>query len=297
MNILKAFVIAVTVVATTADFVPGHILVCSQHSHCQKYGDSAGRCNDLTGQCVCGVGFTGLQLGTTPSSVYPHCFPNSGGDAARASSMTSIITLTFGTADCSKIPFFENEFRSIVATALEGTSVSIIDIIHTCLDPEDNNSGLYTAIQVEGVINDFTPGSPLMILPRGIQELIDKSTVSSLRLDHQRFENLVELDGAGYSCVNGDGTTLQGWYGSNICKAISCSENYKIEEGSCSLQYSLLSTGSSEELNGGEIAGIVIGVIAFVVLFIVVIFYMCYPKKDTKHIPIDGVDKTIPDKQ
>ena len=289
------FVIVSLFAAVSSDFAPGHIIVCSQHSHCQKYGDSAGRCNDLVGQCTCGVGFTSLQLGLSPSSVYKHCFPSNGGEAARVSPMTAVVTLTFGTADCSKVSRFETEFKSIVATALQGTSITISKIVHTCLNPKNPLDGLYTAIQVEGRINDFTPGKPLMILPAKIQELIDASTVSSIRLYHQRFENLVELDGIQYSCPNPDGSVVRGWHGSNICVAVTCADNYIINDGACLFNFGSVTSSGGETLSGGEIAGISIGVTAFVILFIIMIYFMCNPK-DYGH-KLGSNDKTTPDKQ
>ena len=294
---------------------PSDTRVCSTHLQCRAFGDAGAACTQAHpfGQCECSTGYKNIgitvgDVGLPAGSYNTHfCVEESETDATSlARNIPSFVTVTFPDALCSNIPAASGALQRAVEEIFTPHTVAIT---YTCHQNDGfdlslglNQNGL-RGVNAAIRINTFTVGDLygqntirfVELMQVKLDAAPTATPVSTLRFLGRVMKNanVFTIEAVPLMCPNEERpgqltavvfveaqqTVAQSSFDQQECESLTCSANYFLVNGVCTLPTPVPPT-TDDDLSTGQLTAIIIGSsVAFIAIIVGIVVYCCCRNK------------------
>eukprot|EP01060_Flectonema_neradi_P015172 TRINITY_DN2184_c1_g1_i1.p1 TRINITY_DN2184_c1_g1~~TRINITY_DN2184_c1_g1_i1.p1 ORF type:complete len:299 (+),score=83.27 TRINITY_DN2184_c1_g1_i1:51-947(+) len=259
--------------------------VCDSNTDCVAYGDLGAECDRTTGRCTCTT--NNYKRVVDGTKTFYHCVDDTETLEASKLRMTEIVLgMTFPNAQCNSNATFDAPFVAAVQKVVP--TAEWVKGYHQCVaQPVIAGSlGTYTAVQLRVPVGTLFTNSI-----ENFQTLLQAElTTPQLTLMGATLNSLTghTVQGVEFICPKTANAKVMATFSTStvtrVCKAIECDgAGYEIIAGQdvCTLiqGWGGVFSYNDDEMSGGAIAGIVIGILAFIVI-VVVVAICCFKKPE-----------------
>ena len=260
--------------------------VCTVNADCVAYGDLGGECDRVTGRCTCTTNnYKRIIEGT---KIFYHCVAQSETLAQSRLRVTEVVLgMTFTNAQCTANATFAAPFETAVRAVIP--DATFVNIYHQCVvQPAVAGSlGTYTAVHLRIPVSRlFTTNienfQTLILARLTTPQLTPMGNVITGLTAHT-------TPGMEFLCPRTANTRTMATFSTavvqRVCKSIQCTgTEFEIAAGqdTCTrtVRFGGVFSDSDDELSGGVIAGIIIGVCALVIIVVIIGVCCCRESED-----------------